>query len=48
MQHERREWLDRLAADCAGLDVDDLAQVAPVADLFQATHDRLYSRLFQS
>lgn len=48
IQHERSGWLDRLAADCACLGVDDLAQVAPVADLFQATHDRLYSRLFQS
>jgi len=33
---------------CADLSEDDLAQVAPVQDLFQATHDRLYSRLFQS
>jgi urease accessory protein len=28
--------------------VADLAQVAPLVDTFQGTHDRLYSRLFQS
>ena len=27
---------------------DDLAQTAPLIDLLQAAHDRLYSRLFQS
>jgi urease accessory protein len=27
---------------------DDLVQVAPIPDMLQATHDRLYSRLFQS
>ena len=27
---------------------DDLAQTAPVLDLLQVAHDRLYSRLFQS
>src|SRR5205823_4469810 len=27
---------------------DALAQPAPLADLLQGTHDRLYSRLFQS
>lgn len=26
----------------------DIAQTAPLVDLFQSTHDRLYSRLFQS
>jgi urease accessory protein UreF len=30
------------------LSVDDLAQTAPLVDLLQAGHDRLYSRLFQS
>ena len=33
---------------CGELDVDDLAQTAPLLDIFQATHDRLYSRLFYS
>ena len=30
------------------LGLDDLAQTAPLLDLWQATQDRLYSRLFQS
>jgi urease accessory protein len=40
--------LERCSAQSAGFDEGDLVQVAPIADLFQATHDRLYSRLFQS
>jgi len=32
----------------AGLGVDDAASVAPVLELAQTAHDRLYSRLFQS
>lgn len=38
------------AAHAAGaaLGVDDIAQTAPLIELFQATHDQLYSRLFQS
>src|SRR5213593_4783099 len=40
--------LDCLAARCADLDETDLVQTAPVIDLLQAAHDRLYSRLFQS
>jgi len=38
--------LDEVYSACTGLDA--LAQTAPIADLLQATHDRLYSRLFQS
>ena len=41
-------WLERVAAECADLGADDLAQTAPVIDMLQAGHDRLYSRLFQS
>src|SRR5439155_1652305 len=40
--------LDDVHAACGGLGVEDLAQAAPLADLLQGTHDRLYSRLFQS
>jgi urease accessory protein len=40
--------LDRVLARCAQFDEGDLAQPAPLIDLFQAGHDRLYSRLFQS
>jgi urease accessory protein len=30
------------------LGADDVAQTAPLLELYQATHDQLYSRLFQS
>jgi urease accessory protein len=40
--------LDEVHARCGELGVDALAQPAPLADLIQGTHDRLYSRLFQS
>ena len=40
--------LDEVQATCGELGVDALAQPAPLADLIQGTHDRLYSRLFQS
>lgn len=48
MQHECSPWLDRIADRCRALSSDDLAQTAPLLDLLQAGHDRLYSRLFQS
>jgi urease accessory protein len=41
-------WLDRVAAECADLSAADLAQTAPLIDMLQGGHDRLYSRLFQS
>jgi urease accessory protein len=41
-------WLDALLRRAATLELDDLAQTAPIADILQARHDRLYSRLFQS
>ena len=40
--------IDRIHARSAALTLDDLAQTAPPVDLWQAGHDRLYSRLFQS
>jgi urease accessory protein len=48
LQRHCAPWLDDLASRCASLDEDDLAQVSPIPDVLQATHDRLYSRLFQS
>jgi len=48
MQHDCAPWLGEVARRCASLDVDDLAQTAPLIDILQAGHDRLYSRLFQS
>ena len=40
--------LDRNAERCRDLSIEDLAQTAPLIDLLQSGHDRLYSRLFQS
>jgi urease accessory protein len=37
-----------VAGRCQDLLIDDLAQTAPLIDLLQSAHDRLYSRLFQS
>ena len=48
MQYECSPWLERIADRCGSLSIDGLAQTAPVLDLLQAGHDRLYSRLFQS
>lgn len=48
LQHEcgraARDVLERSSA----LTEEDLAQTAPVLDVLQSSHDRLYSRLFQS
>jgi urease accessory protein len=40
--------IERTIERCGRLDVSHIAQTAPLIDLFQSTHDRLYSRLFQS
>ena len=48
LQHRIAPWLDTVAAQCVSLGPDDLAQPSPLVDLWQAGHDRLYSRLFQS
>ena len=40
--------LERVAARTAALTIDEAAQTAPLIDLWQSGHDRLYSRLFQS
>ena len=45
---ERADDLDRTLASSVTLSVDEAAQTSPLADLWQASHDRLYSRLFQS
>ena len=48
MQSAATEHLDAMVEACADLGEEDLAQSAPIIDLLQASHDRLYSRLFQS
>ena len=48
LQSESRAWFDDVLDACRDLEDHELAQTAPIADLLQASHDRLYSRLFQS
>ena len=48
MQHQAQPWLDTTLEQCGALDPEDVCQTAPILDLLQAGHDRLYSRLFQS
>ncbi|RUO87562.1 urease accessory protein UreF [Corallococcus sp. AB018] len=48
VQHAATPLLEAVLEQCKALGVEDLAQPAPLWDLFGATHDRLYSRLFQS
>jgi urease accessory protein len=40
--------IDAVIAACERLQPSEIAQTAPLIDLCQSTHDRLYSRLFQS
>lgn len=48
LQSDCAPRLDAVFDRCRVLDERDLAQTAPIADLLQWSHDRLYSRLFQS
>ena len=48
LQYACGPHLDAIAVRCAALTPHDLAQTAPILDLLQSAHDRLYSRLFQS
>jgi urease accessory protein len=48
LQYACGQRLEEIANRCAALSIDDVAQTAPMVDLLQAGHDRLYSRLFQS
>ena len=48
MQYQAGPRLDLIHDDCRALGDEDVCQTAPILDLLQAGHDRLYSRLFQS
>jgi urease accessory protein len=48
LQHRLAPHAERVANECGSLALRDVAQSAPLLDLFQAMQDRLYSRLFQS
>lgn len=40
--------VEQVSQRCRAISIDDVAQTAPLLDLWQANQDRLYSRLFQS
>jgi urease accessory protein len=48
LQAESAPWMASVQARYRDADARDLAQTAPLVDIFQGAHDRLYSRLFQS
>ncbi len=48
LQHHLAPRVEAILARSQSLTLEDLAQTAPLLDLWQAPHDRLYSRLFQS
>lgn len=41
-------FAEKILLQCVGLNIEDIAQTAPLLDLWQGAQDRLYSRLFQS
>jgi urease accessory protein len=48
IQADLSSHIDAVIHNCARVLPGEIAQTAPLIDLYQSTHDRLYSRLFQS
>lgn len=48
LQFQRHSKLNEVMDVCSGLSLEQAAQTAPLVELMQMGHDRLYSRLFQS
>ena len=48
LQHAMGPWLEQMLDRSRDLQPEDICQTAPIIDLLQAGHDRLYSKLFQS
>lgn len=48
LQHRLSRTIETILQNSEFLTLDDLAQTAPLLDLWQGAQDRLYSRLFQS
>jgi len=48
IQHELSATAESVGRKCENLTLDQIAQTAPLLDLWQGAQDRLYSRLFQS
>ena len=48
MQGSLASDIGEVIRQCGSFEPHEIAQTAPLIDLYQSTHDRLYSRLFQS
>lgn len=48
LQYQMSATAEQTLEQCLNLGLEDVAQTAPLLDLWQAGQDRLYSRLFQS
>jgi urease accessory protein len=48
LQHRLSPQAEAVLIRCASLALEDVAQTAPLLDLWQGAQDRLYSRLFQT
>jgi len=48
LQHRLSPEAESIRKQCENLSLDQIAQTAPLLDLWQGAQDRLYSRLFQS
>jgi urease accessory protein len=48
LTHRLAPTAEAILTECAALTLDQIAQTAPLLDVWQGAHDRLYSRLFQS
>ena len=48
LQQSLSPRIEQVLNACASLTLDQVAQTAPLLDLWQGAQDRLYSRLFQS
>ena len=48
LQNRLAQRAEEILLRCYDLTLNEIAQTAPLLDLWQANQDRLYSRLFQS
>lgn len=48
LQHQFGPRAEKILSHCENLPLGEIAQTAPLLELWQGTQDRLYSRLFQS
>jgi urease accessory protein len=48
LQYRLRPLMEARAEQAVSLGLDEIAQTSPLLEIWQGTHDRLYSRLFQS